>query len=222
MIIDFIGMPGCGKSFCAKQLENHLLNHGIRVHNMSRDKESTLIYKLIFRVSEKIVKVLPSYKKKANIIKCQVADYVKDQPLYFKNDFCQILHNVLTHLFVHNVFQKGTAVFINDEGILHKLLYLHVHYNIPIACIIDMYNSLGCNPVNIVINNDVDLSYRYIKSRNRHDCAMDELKDNVLLEYLDSFYNGIHTTTLPNTICIDRTTPISQNVEILYKIIFEK
>jgi len=217
MIIDFVGIPGCGKSFLAHELEIKMRKDNYRVYNMSREKITPLKLKIIFKISEKLILLLPSYRKAKHQIECKLSDYLLSQSLYFKNDLSRILDNILTHTFIHRNFQSGPAIYLNDEGILHKLLYLYVHYDVPITSITEVYSLLQCNVKNVIIHNEVENSLFYIRSRNRHDCIMDDLDDTSLVMYLEKFYSAIAAVNLSGYIYIDRNENISKNIELIYQ-----
>lgn len=188
MIVEFFGIPGCGKTYCANKYKEKLKKEGVPYFDFSRCHSSPFFIKLTNILFDIAVRFLPKYRK---ITKEYLKLYDKKKKsvpkhLPFSINYC--ISRITASLFLHNLFAKTKIQIINDEGMIQWICFLSIQYEISIDSILNIQSPFGNGICNWFVEKSVNQSMENIKKRNRHDCEMDNLDNYSLQSYLEDFY----------------------------------
>lgn len=188
MYIEFLGIPGSGKTFHANLLKTTLTEKGDKFLDVSRQKIMLLWLKIFYKLAETILIKLPKYRR-------QTKEYIKachgcsEQPVYLPFTLKYCIKDIVLASLLHDIFRSKRIVYINDEGQLQRIVFLIVQYNVPFDMIMPIYAKYKDDVKTLYIQTAPDKAFENIKSRNRHVCPMDEMEDEKLKAYLEDFFN---------------------------------
>lgn len=197
MIVEYLGIPGCGKTYQANLYKKDLEQKGIAYIDLSRWKGTPLWLKIFFKVTDKLFVFLPKYRKMRSGLKLLCKDVYGKKPKYlpFSVDYC--IDRIISSIFLEDVFGKRNKIAINDEGLMQWVVFLNVQYGVDIKDILLSIKPLNKNASTKYIDSQVATAFVNIKNRNRHICPMDEMRDKALKEYLEDFHLAcVHTISL--------------------------
>lgn len=192
MIIEYLGVPGSGKSFLANKYKEELKAKEIPFLDLSRWKGMPLWLKVFYKITDKCLFVLPKYRKLRGSLKKICKKYAHVQPSYlpFSIDYC--IERIVSSVLLQDVFGKCKKITINDEGLLQWVVFLNVQYGIDIKNILNQLKPFSPNVKVQLIDISIEQAFENIKKRNRHICPMDEMADCTLVNYLEDFHNGCY------------------------------
>ena len=222
MMVDFVGLPGCGKSFMTEKLQQRLSEKGFVVHNLSRNRKTSIACKILFKLAALFLYVSPYYyrKKKMILEKIGDAETIPYESNFFIKEKKKIVKDLILNSFVHNAFDSPKKIFLNDEGIVHKVLYMTIFFKIPLNSMMEIFEILRTKPLTFFIKCSVEQSFASIKERNRKDCPMDFLNNDELLFFLNSFLKKINL--MQKMIClpeIDRDNDLEQKLAMVCEVV---
>ncbi len=186
MIVEYLGAPGCGKTFHANLFKKSLKEKGISYMDISRHKGMPLYLKVLYKFWDYSILLIPKYRKQF-VTYYNICKTGRLEPAFipFSLDYC--IKDIVLSSFLHSVFRKSKKIVINDEGQLQRIVFLAVQYNVDIEDLINVYKNEIHIEKTIYIRSLVDKLYENILKRNRHVCAMDELDSACLKKYLTEF-----------------------------------
>lgn len=199
MIVEYIGIPGCGKTFRANLYKNELKRQGISFIDLSRWKGAPLWLKLFYKVTDRTFVILPKYRIMRNRLRILCKDIYGRSPKYlpFSVDYC--IDRIISSIFLEDVFGNLTKIAINDEGLMQWVVFLNLQYGVDLNNILLQIHPLNKNVKTNFIDTDVKTAFGNIKKRDRHICSMDEMEDFALKKYLEEFHLVcIHVMSLVN------------------------
>ncbi|SHK64763.1 hypothetical protein [Fibrobacter sp. UWEL] len=221
MMIDLIGLPGCGKSFFSTRLRHELIQDGFHVQDISRNRSTPFRYKLFFKLMALAVRFFPSCYQKRKIVLKQL-DVQSKRSSFLDRRINDIVDDILLHIYTHKVLKSKRKIYINDEGILHKVLYLSVFFDVSVERALEIFQPFDTQSLTIFIRNLPEQSFLFIKERNRKDCSMDFLSDDIMKCYLDKFYQKMNVAQRKiNLFEIDRNDSLENRVLMAKKKIIE-
>ena len=189
MIVEYLGIPGCGKTYQANLYKKGLESKGISYIDLSRWKGSPIWIKLFYKLTDKTFVLIPKYRllRKDLLFLCK--DYYNNKPQYlpFSVDYC--IDRIISSIFLQDIFGEGKKIAINDEGLLQWVVFLSVQYGVSIYSIMHTLLPLNPNCKTEWIDTPVEVAFSNIRKRNRHICPMDEMEDIELKSYLLDFYD---------------------------------
>lgn len=120
-------------------------------------------------------------KHKLNII----CNDINITPLYIWKSKKYYINNLIMVAFGYKY--AGNKRIFMDEGIIHRIVGFAVNYEMTMEKMFQLVNAL--NPYIVLatvvyLNVSPDECFKSIKSRDRHECDMDELDDESLKRYL--------------------------------------
>lgn len=186
MIVEYLGIPGCGKTYNKQLYINQLTKEKREWLDISRWKGMPFYLKLFYKFSDYSIFLFPKYRrlfklyKEACIIKCDTSKYF---PLSF--DTC--LRDIVQASFLHDFFGNLNCIVINDEGQLQRIVTLAVQYEVNVEDLMSVYLAEKHIEETRFVEIATDDAFCNIKARNRHDCEMDEINDDMLKNYLNDF-----------------------------------
>lgn len=187
MLIDYIGIPGCGKTYQTNLAKVYCLKEGISFVDISHGKNASLFVKLLLVLSEKSLLLTSDYKRCVSHFKTR-ASQASPKYLPFSLEYC--VQRILGAKILAKLFRDCRKVAFNDEGVFQWVVFLSLQYGIPIKEIIDTCSLEKVDSHTIYISISEMAAFGNIKKRNRHVCEMDEMRDSELMDYLKEFNNS--------------------------------
>ena len=186
MIIEYIGIPGCGKTYQANLYKQKIKTEGKKYLDISRHKGSPLWLKAFYKIANYGICLMPKYKSQIRqyYLACNECS---DKPRYFPLPLKICIRDIVLSSLLHFLFAKTQRVILNDEGQLLKIAVLIVQYDVDIQKIMQVYNTEKHFEDIRYIQISVEEAFVNIRKRNRHVCEMDEMKDDELMAYLNKF-----------------------------------
>lgn len=191
MIIEFVGIPGSGKTFYASQYKKKLESCKKSYIDISICKDTKLWIKLLFVFVKKTHLLFPRYRAINKELLSICRKYDKEEPAYLPFSLQYCVRRIILSIVMRDIFSKFKRDIINDEGLLQWIAFIHVLYAIPITELIDYCNYSDKNCKTFFFSTPINVAKKNIENRNRHDCLMDELSTNDLINYLNDYQRGI-------------------------------
>lgn len=181
MYVEYLGIPGCGKTFWKNKYLEQLRVDGKEFLDVSRQKVMPLWLKVFYKLAETFLLQLPRYKKQTR----EYEDACKGrrkEPKYLPFSLAYCIKDIVMASLLHDIF-GGKKIYVNDEGQLQRVVFLVVQYGVPLDALLPIYMKYRGDVKTIYVKTEVDTAIANIRKRNRHVCPMDELTDNELRAY---------------------------------------
>ena len=187
MIVEYFGIPGCGKTYQANLYKQELKANGISYIDLSRWKGAPVWLKVFYKLADKTFVFVPKYRRLKAQLRYLCNDVYGKEPKYlpFSVDYC--IDRIIGSVFLQDIFGGRKKVAINDEGMMQWVVFLSVQYEIPIDNIVEVLKPVNGNCKTVYIDVSVEVAFNNIKKRNRHICLMDEMDDLKLRNYLEEY-----------------------------------
>lgn len=184
MIVEYFGIPGCGKTYQANIYKKELKRQGLSYIDLSRWKGMPLWLKIFYKFLDISLILLPKYRKLYNQFHLLCKDSYDKKPAYlpFSVDYC--IGRIVCSIFLQDVFSRSKKILINDEGLMQWVVFFNIQYNISTDSILSILEPLNKNCRTIFIDTTINAAFENIKKRNRHVCEMDKMEDSQLMKYL--------------------------------------
>lgn len=194
MIIEFIGLPGSGKSYFAKQLEDKLDLENIKCKNITEFSRNTIVGKIIKKTLYKTININLNIKKYRDCIENVLDNKNNLKSVYHMYNSYRNCTNALAILiYLYNKLGNSKKIYIFDEGLMHWIVKMGADFELNeniVQSIIEIVKKLLINKNNLVIYNQIEIEdcKKSLLNRNRHVCAFDELKSEDLDNILEQYY----------------------------------
>lgn len=187
MIIEYLGIPGSGKTFFANQYKFDLRSSGVKYIDLSRCKASPIWLKVFYKFAERSFAFVPKYRRiRKQLLALSKKKDCNREPQYLPFSLNYCIDRILLCVLLQDMFGSGKKIAINDEGLLQWIVFLNLQYKVSLRDIIKYVPlSKDCRTKFIICS--VETALDNIKRRNRHDCPMDEMSHNLLKKYLCEF-----------------------------------
>jgi len=190
MFIEFLGLPGSGKTYFSNSVKEKMKLKNTDVLNVTELTRSKLIYKIIAKIllftarsglffkslRKDIRQIVCRYDTDAAYNTCRIWSYVDD---------------ITVQVLFKRVFKKKNTVYILDEGICQKLVNIIVNYGVSdedtdrLSAVLAPYTDRT-----FFLCMETKDAFDSIRKRNRHVCIMDELNDDDLRVFLQKYYQA--------------------------------
>ena len=189
MIVEYFGVPGSGKTYHTNLYKEQLKYEGKKYIDISRYSAMPLWLKFLYKLADYTILILPKYRKQITEYK-EVCKGCRRESTFvpFSLDYC--IKDIVLYSLVYDVFCHLGRIVVNDEGQLHRVIFLSVQFGVALDKLIPVYQSFRHRVVCRYVKTTSDNIMRNIKRRNRRVCAMDELKDGMLRDYIRAFEDG--------------------------------
>lgn len=206
MFVEYLGIPGCGKTFFADLYKKRLELDNKKFKDVSRKKSMSLSFKIFYKFMDFVIYVIPKYRKQVSLYR-KACIGCRKAPKYipFSLEYC--IKDIVLASLLHDVFGHSKNIILNDEGQLQRIVFLAVQYNVPFDKLLIVWQEYKSDIQTKYIRISPKKAFLNIKKRDRHVCPMDELNDTFLQEYLEDFYTGCEDILQSG--CIE-------NCEVLY------
>ena len=186
MYVEYLGIPGCGKTFWKDRHIEQIRAEGIPYLDVSRQKVMPFWLKVFYKIAEMFLLQLPKYKRQ--IRECEeVCKGCLKKPKYLPFSLAHCIKDIVMASLLHDIFE-GKKIYVNDEGQLQRVVSLVVQYGVPLERLLPWYLKYRGEATTIYVKTDVETAFVNIRKRNRHVCPMDELKDDALIAYETEFF----------------------------------
>lgn len=186
MIVEYLGIPGSGKTYYKKLYIEQLSKEKVEWVDISRWKGMPLCLKLFYKIADYSIFFIPKYRKLFKLYK-EASIIKSDNSKYFPLSFETCLRDIVQTSFLHDFFGKWKCVVLNDEGQLQRIVTLSVQYEVSIEDLMRVYLAEKHIEETRIVKISTDDAFCNIKARNRHDCEMDEISNDMLKGYLNDF-----------------------------------
>lgn len=187
MYIEYLGIPGCGKTFWKDKYLEQLRADGGALLDVSRQKVMPLWLKVFYKLAESFLLQLPRYKNETREYE-EVCKGCRKEPKYLPFSLAYCIKDIVLASFLHDIF-GGKKIYVNDEGQLQRVVFLVVQYGVPLDALLPIYMKYRGDVKTIYVKTEVETAIANIRRRNRHVCPMDELTDNELKVYEQECYD---------------------------------
>lgn len=187
MVIEFMGMPGVGKTYLADALIKNVDKKSVKAVNLVEMSRHNTFYKVYFRFLRVLTKILPNYKK----LRYELAQFVKpyaNKNAAFNDIYIDSYVNTLImYKLLHDKYDSSKNLYILDEGIVQQLVNMKVNYDIDDDTVKNIISAVDKRIDLVYILASFDITIASIEKRNRHVCYIDELKDEQLKAFLEKY-----------------------------------
>lgn len=187
MMIEYLGIPGSGKTTIMRQQIEQYKQQGVKYLDLSRYKGMPLWLKVFYKLADYAVYMLPKYKKQMATLR-EVCKGCPSEPKYLPFSLNYCIKDIVQATLLQDAFGGGKRVVLNDEGQMLRVAFLCVQYGADVNAVMKCLNVPSFVKTEYV-KVDAETAYQRIKARNRHVCPMDELSDERLMEYLKETEN---------------------------------
>lgn len=210
MIIEFMGLPGVGKSYLGKQLENELSYRGIKCISVVERSRTSLRWKLLSKCLHIIIPTTAYYRElREELIEIASASANNSSRAVYNDNSVDIVDYIEQIVFLNYVYtklQSSRTVYIFDEGIAQQFANIIVNFGSSIETVQYMLLLLGENPKTVYLTYPFEKIKQSITARNRHVCYIDELRDKELDQFLSSYQKACDSIAcVVKPFIIDRT-----------------
>jgi thymidylate kinase len=196
MIVEFIGMPGSGKTFFANRLVVQLKSIGynsINITESSRENYKCKIIRKLLYVSINLLQCSKSHKQAIERLLRSKSYGSSIFGIYSSPTYC--INTISIQIMIYSILSSSKKIYIFDEGVMYTLVKLITDFNFPLEdvesiknYILNQINSL--NILTIYYKSKKEDCYASILKRNRNSCKFDMIKgsdlDNILSRYQEN------------------------------------
>lgn len=189
MIVEYFGIPGCGKTYQAVLYKQQLNSKGKRYIDISRYSGMPLWLKVFYKLADYTILILPKYRKQIAKYR-EVCKGALKEPAFVPLSLNNCINDIVLYSLIYDVFGRLGRIVVNDEGQLHRVIFLNVQFGVALDNLIPIYHSFRHREFCRYVKTTSEIAIQNIKRRNRRACIMDELKDETLRDYIKSFEGG--------------------------------
>ena len=186
MIVEYYGIPGSGKTYLANLYKEQLKQEGKKFIDISRHSGMPLWLKTFYKFADYIILILPKYRWQISAYIEVCKDSIKEPDfLPLSKQYC--IRDIVIYSLVYDVFSHLNRITLNDEGQLHRVLFLSVQFRVPLEYLMPVYQTFRHEGSCRYVKTTSGKAIQNIKHRNRKVCEMDEMKEEVLRDYIKAF-----------------------------------
>ena len=192
MVVECIGLPGSGKTYLMRSVEEELLKRGIPCVNAGERSMHSVWWKAAKKVLHRTIFL----DRDAREIRGRFLSILeKEKPLQSRyginTDERFTVESAAIFAAAYRLMERSEKVYLFDEGLVHTIVKFCAEFHLPESVFLEMV--AACGPFDelsrIVVHNriSVDDCVRSIQERDRHICAFDELPEEKLRELLEQY-----------------------------------
>ena len=192
MVVECIGLPGSGKTYLMRSVEEELLKRGIPCVNAGERSMHSVWWKAAKKVLHRTIFL----DRDAREIRGRFLSILeKEKPLQSRyginTDERFTVESAAIFVAAYRLMERSEKVYLFDEGLVHTIVKFCAEFHLPESVFLEMM--AACGPFDelsrIVVHNriSVDDCVRSIQERDRHICAFDELPEEKLRELLEQY-----------------------------------
>ena len=211
MVVECIGLPGSGKTYLLRSVEEELRKRGIPCVNAGERSMHSVLWKAGKKVLHRTIFLDRNARelrdRMRKILADQAGGSLEDsragggrqesrafplRSMYGINtDERFTVESAAIFAAVYHMMEKSEKVYLFDEGLVHTLVKFCAEFHLPDQVFLEI--AAACGPYDeitrIVVHNgiSVDDCVKSIRKRDRHICAFDELPEDLLRELLGEY-----------------------------------
>lgn len=208
MLVEFMGLPGSGKTTFANELGNHaqpLL--GSDLLNLTQLSRSRFSWRLRAHVLRKAFPLIPSASDIRR--KCiRILDKPLDLPARYGGDqLSGYVNDLSVRMWLHHRLDAVEKAYCLDEGVSQSMVILRVNYDISETSLGGLYNQICDSAFRpFWYRADPRVAEASMIARDRHVCYIDELRGSELTEYVSRFNDACElVASITNAVPIERS-----------------
>ena len=192
MVVECIGLPGSGKTYLMRSVEEELLKRGIPCVNAGERSMHSVWWKAAKKVLHRTIFL----DRDAREIRGRFLSILeKEKPLQSRyginTDERFTVESAAIFVAAYRLMERSEKVYLFDEGLVHTIVKFCAEFHLPESVFLEMVAACGSfdELSRIVVHNriSVDDCVRSIQERDRHICAFDELPEEKLRELLEQY-----------------------------------
>lgn len=216
MIIEFMGLPGSGKTYLCNALVQNLQEDEIRAVNLVDRFRTDFKYKIAHHIAMLGAKVHPVFFRMRREMRSILKNYLTKKAAYSTADIYRYVDQLLEYCFLYYFLKNRKKVYIFDEGIYQQMATMMTNFEVSrsdiekLLVIIVEHVRIQC----VAYEATVEQALWSIQERNRHTCFIDELSGAALLDFLETYQHScMELGQKPEILHIKRENPLSENLE---------
>lgn len=216
MVIEFIGIPGSGKThFCKYLLRTLNLPESRDIVEASR---TVCKYKILFKLLQLECRNKRFYKELKAVLKKLLKPYAEAIAEFNTVDIYSYIDSLIFYCFLTDKLQAKKELYLLDEGILQQIINMYVNFDISEETINEIIDVLSLYIHSAYIRCTLEISKRSIKERNRHVCYIDEIHGEKLNRFLAKYMIGCEIVgKVAKSYILNRDELLENNVDHLIK-----
>ena len=192
MVVECIGLPGSGKTYLMRSVEEELLKRGIPCVNAGERSMHSVWWKAAKKVLHRTIFL----DRDAREIRGRFLSILeKEKPLQSRyginTDERFTVESAAIFAAVYRRMARSRKVYLFDEGLVHTIVKFCAEFHLPDKVFTELLAACGTfrGDSRIVVNNEISLEdcIESIRKRDRHICAFDELSGDRLRELLEQY-----------------------------------
>lgn len=140
MIVEYFGIPGSGKTYQVKLYKQFLKLEGKQFLDISRFSGMPLWLKVFYKIADSVILVLPKYRKQISEYKKLCKD-CREESRFVPLSLNACIKDIVLYSMINDMFQHSNKIIINDEGQLHRVIFLIVQFNCSFEHAVGIYQS---------------------------------------------------------------------------------
>lgn len=190
MFIEFIGLPGSGKTYLCSQIENDFSEKGVKTVNLIEMSRSKSLYKLYFKFIRFFAKMNPKIHSVSVELQTLLVKYRGIQAKYNDCKIDSYISDICELVFLKHLMKKSEKVLLLDEGLLQRAVTIAINYGLSKSDFTKLIRILEKHiDSTVYLKITCDDAFSSIRHRNRHVCIMDDLSDEKLKKFLRKYYD---------------------------------
>ena len=192
MVVECIGLPGSGKTYLMRSVEEELLKRGTPCVNAGERSMHSVWWKAAKKVLHRTIFL----DRDAREIRGRFLSILeKEKPLQSRyginTDERFTVESAAIFAAAYHLMERSEKVYLLDEGLVHTIVKFCAEFHLPDQVFLELV--AACGPVDelsrIVVHNgiSVDDCVKSIRKRDRHICAFDELPEDLLRDLLGEY-----------------------------------
>lgn len=189
MIVEFMGLPGAGKSSLGRALEQELARRGLHCLSVVERSRTTVGGKLLSKLAHVCVQTSPQYRREKKKL-LRLAKDALDRPPRYNKDGVRLSDYLEQAAFLRVLYarlEKSRTLYLFDEGIAQQFVTMTVNYELDENTLRSLLQALGELPNIVYITCERETAKAAIRKRDRHTCYIDELRGEELDGFLTAY-----------------------------------
>ena len=180
MVVECIGLPGSGKTYLLRSVEEELRKRGIPCVNAGERS----MHSVLWKAGKKVLHRTIFLDRNARELRDRMRKILNSDERF-------TVESAAIFAAVYYMMEKSEKVYLFDEGLVHTLVKFCAEFHLPDQVFLEI--AAACGPYDemsrIVVHNgiSVDDCVKSIRKRDRHICAFDELPEDLLRELLGEY-----------------------------------
>ena len=201
MVVECIGLPGSGKTYLLRSVEEELRKRKIPCVNAGERSMHSFLWKAGKKVLHRTIfldRNAREIRDRMRKILAEAGGSRQESRVFplrsrygINTDERFTVESAAIFAAAYHLMERSEKVYLLDEGLVHTIVKFCAEFHLPDQVFLELV--AACGPVDelsrIVVHNriSVDDCVKSIQKRDRHICAFDELPEEELRELLGQY-----------------------------------